>query len=337
MLSDSSEEIQGLVPTTPNISYPSIVQLSGHIPPAWHKLVPIHHLHEVDNFIKKEHERCSRESGKKCTRASVLPQPHAIFRALELVEHPDRVKVVIIGQDPYIRPNQATGLAFGVPRDTHPLPPSLKNIMKRLGVNSMNADRCQLTFDVTLEDWVRQGVLLLNTALTVGEGSSNSHASVWKPFTNEFVKHFAQYRHDKTSLPPLVFLLWGAHAIKTIQTAKLETMRHVAVCCSHPSPLSCGRGVQGFPPFLETSCAKGSRGSSSDMLCVTSTPTAGSDTKTNLFTGSECCFMPSLTSSKGCFDTCNKHLKEFGSYPICWIRKDRGGDEMDDVNHEFAM
>lgn len=114
--------------------------------------------------------------------------------------------MVILGQDPYIRPGQATGLAFGVPKGTRPLPPSLRNMMKRLSVTDMDPDTTP--FDVSLDTWAERGVLLLNTALTVREGASNSHARVWKPVTDDFLHRFAQYRHETIGpdRPGLVFL-----------------------------------------------------------------------------------------------------------------------------------
>ena len=159
--------------------------------------------------------------------------------------------MVILGQDPYIRPGQATGLAFGVPKGTRPLPPSLRNMMKRLSVTDIDPDTTP--FDVSLDTWAERGVLLLNTALTVREGASNSHARVWKPVTDDFLHRFAQYRHETigSDRPGLVFLLWGSHAIRKGVDIGLEGMGHKRVCCSHPSPLSCWKGVGGYGAFME--------------------------------------------------------------------------------------
>jgi len=213
------------------------------IPPLWRTFFTPVLLDTIDTVLHQEHVTHG-------DTLSIFPPRDHIFRALQLVGHPDNVRVVILGQDPYIRPGQATGLAFGVPKEdrTRVLPPSLRNIMRRLSITDTNPTTT--SFDVSLESWAAQGVLLLNTALTVREGASNSHAQMWKPVTDDFLHRFASYRHETADLPPLVFMLWGGQAIRKGDHIGLPNMRHRRVCRSHPSPLSCWRGVGGFEPFM---------------------------------------------------------------------------------------
>ncbi len=160
------------------------------------------------------------------------PQP---FRALELTPLAD-ARVVILGQDPYHGPGQAQGLAFSVPDGVKP-PPSLRNIFKELARDP------RITPEVhpggSLERWARQGVLLLNTSLTVEEGQAASHAGQgWEDLTDQLISAVS------TKSEPVVFMLWGAHA-----QAKqaLINPRHRVLTANHPSPLSALRPPK---PFL---------------------------------------------------------------------------------------
>lgn len=148
-------------------------------------------------------------------------------------------KVVILGQDPYIRVNQAMGLSFSVPDGTK-LPPSLKNIYSEMqsdlgGVLRTGGD---------LTDWVDQGVMLLNTALSVREGDSNSHAKEWQPFTDNLIKAIS----DKCD--HVVFLLWGKPSQK--KEKLIDSKKHCIIKSAHPSPLSAYRGFFGSKPFSRT-------------------------------------------------------------------------------------
>lgn len=160
--------------------------------------------------------------------------PAQILHALELTPR-DRVRVVILGQDPYHGAGQAEGLAFSVPRGTR-LPPSLRNIFleqtRDLGL--------PLPAHGHLGAWARQGVLLLNTSLTVEEGMPAAHAKRgWEALTDEIIKTLAQ---DGV---PKVFLLWGAHA--QARAAWLPTgAGHAVLTANHPSPLSARRGPTPF-------------------------------------------------------------------------------------------
>jgi len=141
----------------------------------------------------------------------------------------DRVKVVILGQDPYHEPGQAQGLAFYVPPDV-PTPPSLVNIAKELGHSP------------DLLSWTDQGVLLLNATLTVAAHQAGSHQNRgWETFTDAVVKALAEQREN------LVFILWGASAQR--KGAFIDRDRHCVIASAHPSPLSAYRGFFGSHPF----------------------------------------------------------------------------------------
>lgn len=171
-------------------------------------------------------------------RAGVCyPPKDNIFSAFELLS-PEDIKVVILGQDPYHQPNQAHGLCFSVLPSQPKLPPSLKNIYKELTEEYGTLNR-QNGF---LEDWARQGVLMLNTVMTVREGAANSHkAKGWETFTDNalaFVNTLGQ---------PVVYLLWGAPAQK--KESLVTNPKHLVLKAAHPSPLSAYRGFFGCGHF----------------------------------------------------------------------------------------
>lgn len=159
----------------------------------------------------------------------------SIYRALELTPL-NEVKVVILGQDPYHGPGQANGLAFSVAKGV-PLPPSLRNIFKELHADLGDS----LRTDGDLIDWARQGVLLLNSSLTVVEGQPNSMSDLWAPVTDEIIRFVDRH------MSPVVFVLWGNNA-----RSKRELITRNAgliVESAHPSPLSASRGFFGSKPF----------------------------------------------------------------------------------------
>jgi len=159
------------------------------------------------------------------------PEP---MRALALTPLSE-VRVVILGQDPYHGAGQAEGLAFSVAPDTR-IPPSLRNIFKELQRDLGLAPPA----NGSLLRWAGQGVLLLNTSLTVEDGQPASHAQQgWERLTDAVIQHCSD------AAPPSVFLLWGAHAQK--KAALINSQRHRVLCANHPSPLSASRGPQ---PFL---------------------------------------------------------------------------------------
>ncbi len=157
----------------------------------------------------------------------VYPPRTDVFRALELTA-PHRAKAVVIGQDPYHGPGQARGLCFSVRSGFKPIPPSLRSILRELENDGFRA-----TEEGDLESWAHQGVLLLNTALTVQRSKPASHSSRWRPFTDAVVRIAAR----STSC---VFLLWGAHAIK--RKPIIEAVRGHGpnlLMSSHPAPPAC--------------------------------------------------------------------------------------------------
>lgn len=169
----------------------------------------------------------------------VYPPQSEIFSAFSLTEF-EAVKVVILGQDPYHGPNQAHGLAFSVKPPVAP-PPSLVNIYKELAQDIPNF---QIPYHGYLVDWAKQGVLLLNTVLTVEQGQAHSHANFgWETFTDKVIEQLNLHREN------LVFLLWGSHAQKKGQF--IDQNRHFVLRAPHPSPLSAHRGFFGCHHFSQ--------------------------------------------------------------------------------------
>ena len=169
----------------------------------------------------------------------VYPPQSEIFSAFSLTEF-EAVKVVILGQDPYHGPNQAHGLAFSVKPPVAP-PPSLVNIYKELAQDIPNF---QIPYHGYLVDWAKQGVLLLNTVLTVEQGQAHSHANFgWETFTDKVIEQLNLHREN------LVFLLWGSHAQKKGQF--IDQNRRFVLRAPHPSPLSAHRGFFGCHHFSQ--------------------------------------------------------------------------------------
>ncbi len=176
---------------------------------------------------------------KRTTGESILPAEEDIFNAFKFTPF-ERVKVVILGQDPYPNKRHAHGLAFSIPKTTPDIPKSLKNIFKEL-----NQDLQITITHGNLESWARQGVLLLNTVLTVTEGNSNSHKSLgWQVFTTEVIQTIdADKEH-------CVFILWGLKAQKLKKY--ITNPNHFIIESPHPSPLSSYRGFFGSKCFSKT-------------------------------------------------------------------------------------
>lgn len=180
--------------------------------------------------------QAEEDAGKR-----VFPPRGARLHALELTPL-DEVKVVILGQDPYHGPGQAHGLAFSVPEGVR-VPPSLVNIYKELATDcAVVAPR-----HGNLEHWARQGVLLLNNALTVEDGKAGSHQNRgWEAITDAVIAAVAA----KTE--PCVFLLWGNHAKKkALRVPGLLSSHHLVLTSPHPSPLSAYAGFFGSRPFSQ--------------------------------------------------------------------------------------
>lgn len=168
---------------------------------------------------------------------TVYPPKDSIFSALKACEL-ENIKVVILGQDPYHNENQAHGMSFSVPTSQKEIPPSLINIYKEL-----NSDLgCYIPNNGYLKKWADQGVLLLNTVLTVRAHNANSHAGRgWEIFTDKVIETLNK------SDQPLVFLLWGKPAQSKIKL--LNNPKHLILTAPHPSPLSSYRGFFGCKHF----------------------------------------------------------------------------------------
>ena len=166
----------------------------------------------------------------------VFPVRENWLRALELTPY-SQVKVVILGQDPYHHPGQAHGLSFSVP-DGVPLPPSLRNMYTELQTD-LSCDNRQ---NGDLSDWARQGVLLLNTVLTVRQQEPFSHRGMgWETFTDTVIRLLNEREQ------PIVFVLWGKPARE--KAALINAGRHAIIESAHPSPLSAYRGFFGSRPY----------------------------------------------------------------------------------------
>ena len=170
---------------------------------------------------------------------TIYPQQENIFAALEHTPY-EEVKVVLLGQDPYHGANQAQGLSFSVQPGVK-IPPSLRNIYKELeadlGLSPVEHG--------SLIAWAEQGVLLLNTVLTVREGQANSHRQQgWEQLTDTIIKRLNEREE------PVVFILWGKPAQQKIKM--IDTAKHIIIQSAHPSPLSAYRGFFGSAPFSKT-------------------------------------------------------------------------------------
>lgn len=170
---------------------------------------------------------------------TVFPPGRQIFSAFDHTPF-DRVKVVIIGQDPYHGRGQANGLCFSV-SDGIPFPPSLQNIFKELD-DDLNIE---IPKTGNLERWADQGVLLLNATLTVRESNAGSHQNRgWEQFTDAVIQKLSSEKQN------LVFILWGSYAQK--KGAVIDSSKHFIIKSAHPSPLSSYRGFFGSRPFSKT-------------------------------------------------------------------------------------
>ena len=183
---------------------------------------------ELREFLKEEYRT-----------QKIHPDMFHIFEALELTPY-EAVKVVILGQDPYHGINQAHGLSFSVQPGVA-IPPSLRNIYKELqsdlGISPVTHGN--------LVSWAKQGVLLLNTVLTVREGQAYSHRGKgWEQLTDAVIKKLNEREE------PIVFILWGKPAQE--KSAMIDTSRHAIIKSVHPSPLSANRGFFGSKPFSQT-------------------------------------------------------------------------------------
>lgn len=165
----------------------------------------------------------------------IFPEHENIFRCFNYFNLTD-TKIVILGQDPYHGPDQATGLAFGI-NNKFQKPPSLKNIEKEL-LNDLNI---KLT-DQTLEKWAKQNILLINSALTVVQNKPGSDISIWSNFTNKIIEYI------NSNCESVIFVAWGAFAYNKLKNINIE--KHNLIISSHPSPLSCFKKYKEYQPFI---------------------------------------------------------------------------------------
>ena len=190
-------------------------------------------------FRKPYYRKLFETVGREYRTAAVYPPADDIFNAFHLTPLPD-VKVVILGQDPYHEPGQAHGLSFSVMPGVE-IPPSLVNIYQELHDDL----GCKIPNNGCLTKWARQGVLLLNTVLTVRAQRAFSHKDIgWQEFTDAAIRVLAG--QDR----PLVFILWGRPAQQ--KASMITNPRHLILKSPHPSPLSAYRGFFGSRPFSKT-------------------------------------------------------------------------------------
>jgi uracil-DNA glycosylase len=194
---------------------PVPVDLIRLLPKSWHEFVDLDLLAQISKNLT----------------SSFIPEQQSIFRALQI--SPDKVTVVIVGQDPYPNLKHAMGLAFSIPAGVAPLPKSLKNIFTELN-NDLAIDRS----NGDLSDWANQGVLLLNRSLTVEPGKTDSHSNLgWQDFTEKIIQAAAKNG--------ALAILWGNEAQKVSNLFAATDVFKSA----HPSPLSAYRGFFGSKPF----------------------------------------------------------------------------------------
>ena len=188
------------------------------------------YFQHVEQFVSAE-----RAAGKM-----IYPPEQDVFNAFDSTPF-EAVKVVILGQDPYHGPDQAHGLSFSVPPGVK-IPPSLANMYKELATDIPGFT---VPLHGCLQHWAEQGVLLLNTVLTVEQGKAHSHAKLgWETFTDRVIEALDHH------LEGVIFLLWGAHAQK--KGKKINAAKHHILTSAHPSPLSAYRGFFGCKHFSQT-------------------------------------------------------------------------------------
>jgi len=192
----------------------------------------------LEDEIKKDYMQSLKSflSQEKSQGKEIFPHSSLWFNALNATP-PENVKVVILGQDPYPTPGHAHGLCFSVLPEVKPIPKSLINIYKELesdlGVKNENGN---------LQGWAEQGVLMLNSVLTVESGNANSHQGKgWEKFTDKIISVINEL--DRS----VVFVLWGAYAQK--KGVMINENKHMVIRSAHPSPLSAYRGFWGSKPF----------------------------------------------------------------------------------------
>lgn len=205
----------------------------------WDEILPLDDLYEIS-------EHLDAENAEGLYKLAIYPPPKDIFNCFSMF-HPSELKVVIIGQDPYINEGQAMGLCFSAGNPNSKFPPSLRNIKKELAEVydvELNKNARDLTF------WAEQGILLLNSALTVNHGDSNSHQKYWSAWTDKVVRAINEHCEG------VIFVLWGndAKAKGGFKKGKkvssfIDTDKNYVLTSGHPSPLSYKRYFKGNGHF----------------------------------------------------------------------------------------
>lgn len=204
----------------------------------------------IDDEKEKEYFKkilCFLESEEKDAQknSQIFPSKENIFKSFELTPF-ENLKVVILGQDPYHGAGEAVGLSFSVPTNIK-IPPSLKNIFKEI-ISDLQISNNRTSSNFShgdLSGWATQGVLLLNTTLTVEKDKPASHAKIgWHNFTDEVIKKISEEKEH------VVFLLWGKHAQEKINL--IDASKHLILAAPHPSPFSCHTGFFGCKHFSKT-------------------------------------------------------------------------------------
>ena len=189
---------------------------------------------------KEYYQKLKKEIDKQYELTTVYPPKNKIFNAFVLTPI-ENLKVVILGQDPYHGIGQAQGLAFSTPKNIQN-PPSMQNILKEINNEYKDGSTCN---DGDLTPWAKQGVLLINTILTVQEGKAKSHHNLgWEIFTDNIIKYISE------NCQGIVFLLWGSPAIA--KQKLIDNEKHHILTAVHPSPLSAYRGFFGCNHFIRT-------------------------------------------------------------------------------------
>lgn len=204
------------------------------------------HLHPWKAFLQAEAQKPYFQSiydhlkQASSNNITVFPQDNERYMAYKLTPL-NKIKVVILGQDPYHGPNQANGLAFSVHQNM-PIPPSLRNIYKEL---ADDIEGFQIPNHGSLIEWAEQGVFLLNTSLSVEAFKAGSHSNIgWQHLTDATIREISEQCNN------VVFILWGSHAQKKIPL--INQSKHHIITSVHPSPLSAYRGFFGSKPFSKT-------------------------------------------------------------------------------------
>lgn len=193
----------------------------------------------ASEFTKPYYIKLSEFLETEFAAETIFPSNEDMWTAFKLTPF-NEVKVVILGQDPYHGAGQAHGLSFSVKPGVK-IPPSLRNMYKELAADC----GCELPTDGSLIGWAQQGVLLINTVLTVREGQAHSHRKQgWETFTDNVIQHLS----DREK--PIVFILWGRPAQE--KKKLIDLTKHAIIESVHPSPLSASRGFHGSRPYTAT-------------------------------------------------------------------------------------